>query len=70
MEDSSNSAQIDLEIQVTYLENTVNELNNIVYQQQKSIDKLQSELKDLVAKIEDLEDSSGEDLPHVKPPHY
>ena len=70
MEELPNNAKIDLEIQVTYLENTVNELNNIVYQQQKSIDKLQSELKDLVAKIEDLEDTSSGDLPHVKPPHY
>ena len=64
------SSQIELEIKVTFLEDTLTELNKIVYKQQIAIDELQETIRKLTARIDELEDMSGEDLPHVKPPHY
>ena len=64
------SSQIELEIKVTFLEDTLTELNTVVYKQQIAIDELQETIRKLTARVDELEDMSGEDLPHVKPPHY
>ena len=62
--------QIELEIKITFLEDTLTELNQVVYKQQRTIDELDRTIRKLSDRIEELENSSGEDLPHVKPPHY
>ena len=63
-------SQIELEIKVTFLEDTLTELNQVVYKQQKTIDGLQERISKLTERIEELENTSGQDLPHIKPPHY
>ena len=37
----------DLEIHVTHLSRTVSELNDVIYRQQQTIDRLEAELKGL-----------------------
>ena len=37
----------DLEIHVTHLEHTIQELNDVVFRQQRTIDRLDDELKGL-----------------------
>ena len=70
MDDQPSQKQIDLEIKITFLEETVGELNKVVYLQQRSIDRIQNQLNELHEKMEALQDSAGGNLPHVKPPHY
>lgn len=62
--------QIEMEIKITFLENTLTELNQIVYKQQKTIDELGQTIQKLTGRIEELETSGGGDIPHLKPPHY
>ncbi len=67
----SDSKWVDLEIKLTYLDDLVQELNKIIYNQQKSIDGLEQKNKQLILRMEELEQSpKGADLPHEKPPHY
>jgi len=58
---------IELESKIAYLENYINELNEVVINQEKSIKKLATEIEDTKKQI-----SSGkENLPeNEKPPHY
>jgi len=66
------SKSVDLEIKLTYLEDTVQELNTVVFRQQQTIDKLETALKNIKEQVKLLEDAkqSGAELPHEKPPHY
>lgn len=71
-EEEQHSKWVDLEIKLTYLEETVQEMNTIVFRQQQTIDKLDKALKNLQLRVDQLEDTkqTGGDLPHEKPPHY
>ena len=66
-----NSRITDLEIKITYLEETVQELNKIVFRQQRRMDQLEGSVKTLQERIGELEENKqAGDLPHEKPPHY
>ncbi len=58
---------ITLETKIAYLENFINELNEVVIEQERSMKKLSSEYEDLRKQV-----ASGKDpLPeNEKPPHY
>lgn len=69
--EDSNPETVELEIKITYLEDTVSELNKVVYKQQKSIDQLQDLIRKLTNQVKEIEETSnGGSLPHEKPPHY
>lgn len=59
-----------VQIRCAYLEAQVAELNEVVIEQQKSIDNLTMQLQKLSAKVEDLIEESGEARPNRRPPHY
>lgn len=61
-----NSAQVRLEIKLTEVERLVNDLNEVVYAQQKMIDQLQEHVQRLEGRL----DTAGTELPHQRPPHY
>ena len=60
-----------VEIKVSYLEAQVAELNEVIIEQQKSIDSLTLKLLQAEKKIEDLIAEVGSPTsPNTKPPHY
>ena len=62
---------IDIESKITYLEDTVQELNNTVYQQQKKIDQLQALCESLVTHLRALSEAASEENTGAeRPPHY
>ncbi len=62
---------VDIEIKLSYQENTIRELNSVVCAQQKQIDQLESACKVFASRIKDLSESLEGKLPlNEKPPHY
>ena len=60
-----------IEIKITDLQHTVEELNKTVYEQQKKIDHLKGVCEALIAHVKELSDSAGEIGPQNEPPpHY
>lgn len=59
---------IQLETKFAYQEDFVAQLQEVVVEQAKTINKLECELKMLVEKIKELD--SQEEIPNRKPPHY
>ena len=61
----------ELEIKVSYQEDLVQELNAIISNQQKSIDRLENSLKLISERINELSVSlPGSPVAEEKPPHY
>jgi len=61
----------DIETKMAFQENTIKDLSNTVYNQQKQIDTLNKTLERLIARIRDSSIvSPGGDLKDEKPPHY
>lgn len=60
----------DLEIKVSYLEDFVNQLQEVVVEQSKEIAKLIAENKLITDKIREMSESLEGDIPNRKPPHY
>ncbi|MGD1820299.1 MAG: SlyX family protein [Pleomorphochaeta sp.] len=60
-----------IEIKISYTEEIVAQLNEIVTNQQKEIGILNNHINKLEKKIvELLEEGESSDLPNRKPPHY
>lgn len=61
-----------MELKITYLEDSVQELSTTVYQQQKKIEQLQSLCEILVAHVAELAESVRENASarDLRPPHY
>jgi SlyX protein len=62
---------IEIEIKLTRQEDLVESLNQVVYQQQKKIDKLEALCAELVQHLKNQTDSGSErSLDNERPPHY
>ena len=62
---------VELEEKIAHLQNTLDDLNMIVFRQGKLIDKLNLETKELKTKLQDFNDSqSNQTVNDDKPPHY
>jgi uncharacterized coiled-coil protein SlyX len=59
------SRLVDLETRHTHLERQVDELGQVVFEQQKTIDRLTKEVALLCRRISGVDGSPGE-----RPPHY
>ena len=60
-----------LEIKISYLEAGIAELNDIVIQQQKTIDSLSYSLEKMQEKLQSLIKEVGTpNRPNKRPPHY
>lgn len=61
----------DIEEKLAYQEHVIQELNDVVYQQQKQIDRLELNFQQLVDKVKDeLEAGPSESGVDERPPHY
>ena len=62
---------VDIEIKLSYQEDTIRELNSVVCEQQKQIDQLESICKVLASRIKELSEAlEGKPPLNEKPPHY
>lgn len=61
---------VELETKIAFLENNINELSDVVYQQQKMIDQLELKQQRLSDKLNALANEDGIDIVDQKPPHY
>lgn len=61
---------IELETKLAYLEDFMNQIQEVAVQQTKDIEKLKVENKILKDKVKDLSDWAEGDIPNRKPPHY
>ena len=64
------SDQLELETKIAFLENSINELSDVVYQQQKMIDQLELKQQRLHDQLKALDNGEGVDIIDQKPPHY
>lgn len=62
---------MDLEIKVSYQDSTIESLHEVVYDQQKTIDKLLLALNKLGQRLDAFQESDGLAAPgDERPPHY
>lgn len=62
---------IDIETRLAYQDQTINELNQVIYQQQKQIDQLEKTCLQLSNRMKDLASKNRPTVPpDEKPPHY
>ena len=60
----------NLEIKLAYLEDFMNQIQEVTVQQTRDIEKLKTENKMMAQKIKELIDNQEGDIPNRKPPHY
>ena len=70
MENETNERLTAIEMKLAYMEDFVNQIQNVAVEQTKTIDKLQKEIKMMSAKIREMSDAAEGDIPNRKPPHY
>ena len=70
MEKETNDRLTVIEMKLAYMEDFVNQIQNVAVEQTKTIDKLQKEIKMMSDKIRELSDTAEGDIPNRKPPHY
>jgi uncharacterized coiled-coil protein SlyX len=62
----------ELEEKFSFLDHTIEELNNVVFRQMQKIDELEEMIKHLSEKIDQIKDNSesGAQITNDRPPHY
>jgi len=62
----------ELEEKFSFLDHTIEELNNVVFRQMQKIDELEVMIKHLSEKIDQIKDNSesGAQITNDRPPHY
>ena len=61
---------IDLEVRVSYLEDFLNQIQQVVVEQGEELEALKKENRLLKEKVNELFDSVNVEIPNRKPPHY
>lgn len=61
---------VALEMKLVYMEDFVNQIQEVAVEQEKTIEKLVSENKLMAQKIREMSDSLEGDVPNRRPPHY
>jgi len=62
---------VNIETKITFQEDLIEELNKVVYQQQKKLDRLEATCELLVRHIESLAEGRNEGMTaNERPPHY
>lgn len=59
-----------MEMKLAYMEDFVNQIQEVAVEQAKTIDKLKGEIKIMSNKIREMSDSLEGEIPNRKPPHY
>ncbi|MCQ2588895.1 MAG: SlyX family protein [Treponema sp.] len=60
----------NLEIKLAYMEDFVNQIQEVAVQQTKDIERLKAENRLMAEKIKELISAAEGDIPNRKPPHY
>ena len=70
MEKETDERLTAIEMKLAYMEDFVNQVQNVAVEQAKTIDKLQKEVKLMSDRIREMCDVMEGDIPNRKPPHY
>ena len=70
MEKETDERITAIEMKLAYMEDFVNQVQNVAVEQAKTIDKLQKEVKLMSDRIREMSDAMEGDIPNRKPPHY
>lgn len=70
MEKETDERLTAIEMKLAYMENFVNQIQEVTVEQAKTIDKLQKEIKMMSDKIRDMSNVMEGDIPNRRPPHY
>ena len=60
----------NIEMKLAYLEDFVNQLQEVAVENSKTIERLENENKYLSERMKDVSDFLEGDIPNRKPPHY
>ena len=61
---------IDIETRLAYQDDTIQQLNDVIYRQQQQIDKLEKTMQLLLERLQELMAGSAGEVIDEKPPHY
>ncbi len=70
MEKETDERLTAIEMKLAYMEDFVNQIQDVTVEQAKTIDKLQKEIKMMSDKIRDMSNVMEGDIPNRRPPHY
>ena len=70
MEPKTDDRLTAIEMKLAYMEDFVNQIQDVTVEQTKTIDKLQKEIKLLSDKIREMSNTMEGDIPNRRPPHY
>ena len=70
MEKESDERLTAIEMKLAYMEDFVNQIQNVAVEQAKIIDKLQKEMKLMSDRVREMSNAMEGDIPNRKPPHY
>ena len=70
MEKETDKRLTAIEMKLAYMEDFVNQVQNVAVEQAKTIDKLQKEVKLMSDRIREMSDAMEGDIPNRNPPHY
>ena len=70
MEKETDERLTAIEMKLAYMEDFVNQIQDVAVEQAKTIDKLQKEIKMMSDKIRDMSNVMEGDIPNRRPPHY
>lgn len=70
MEKETDDRLTAIEVKLAYMEDFVNQIQNVAVEQAKTIDKLQKEIKLMSDRIREMANTMEGDIPNRKPPHY
>ena len=70
MENETTTRLTAIEMKLAYMEDFVNQIQNVAVEQTKTIDKLQKEIKLMSDKMREMSDTMEGDIPNRRPPHY
>jgi len=67
----SEERMVNIEAKIAYQEHSLQELNDVIYRQQKQIDQLEQICQQLIERVKSLAETSLTGTPEdEKPPHY
>ena len=70
MEKETEDRLTAIEMKLAYMEDFVNQIQNVAVEQAKTIDRLQKDIKLMSEKIHEMSNAVEGDIPNRKPPHY
>ncbi len=70
MEQETDERLTAIEMKLAYMEDFVNQIQNVAVEQAKTIDRLQKDIKLMSEKIHEMSNAVEGDIPNRKPPHY